>query len=383
MKLFVSCSVYLLITFCTTDECFADITVCEIFQQSHDKLKKSEFGTYNLDYKRKNLFSSDTANFSGFINFFSNSDSTFRYFYFKLINYHTFIKFDSAYYQTNEKSLEYNTSSNFLYKSWMHCFHDLVNFKHILKYCSDSSYTVKLIGTVKVEGAECFKLLVTMDSSQEVTGNILFYINKTSFIISKIEYTFYFQKEAQYECVLIKNLNLKGKKCSTYSKYYKSKIDSIENNYTYVERKTEKNNIKPLNVANRAPNFSLRNDSDSLITLYNLKDSIIILDFWYISCYPCLKTSPVLNYITDKYRNVKVLALNPYDEKNKIIQHKIKYKMNYETLVGTKNLITDYHVTAFPTIYILNSKYEIVKVIEGYNDNLKSEIEKFIIQASK
>src|SRR5690606_32656117 len=69
------------------------------------------------------------------------------------------------------------------------------------------------------------------------------------------------------------------------------------------------------NAGDIVPNFSARDyKSDNLINI-DFDNKIVVLDFWYSACLPCVKIIPTLNLLHNKYkRDVDFYAVNLSDD---------------------------------------------------------------------
>lgn len=91
---------------------------------------------------------------------------------------------------------------------------------------------------------------------------------------------------------------------------------------------------------------------------------LILLDFWYSNCYPCIQSFPTLNRLSEKYKNkgLKIIGLNPFDLEMPKDKMNIFLKDNpikYQSLFINDNTIKDLKIKVYPTIYIINNKGEI------------------------
>ncbi len=352
----------------------------DVLLKAYNKLKNSECGSYTVEYYRKNLFSVDTVHYKGYVNFFLNADSSFNNYFFRLNGQQSTLKYDSLYYQNNEVSRQYTVSNRLARNvSNYHCFIDIINYKNLLKYCSDTSYKIKIAGNQLINGKKCYNVQLSLNTGDEFAGDINIFIDKEKYSITSLQYAFYYQKETQFESITINNLVLNTHyKCTLNEIYYRQLADSIEKNFTCFQFSGEKKTLPSFNVFDTIPDFNLTSDSGGQTRLYDLKDSLIILDFWYISCYPCMKISPKLNEIQRKYGAIKVLSINNYDDKSKIISHRNKYDIKYEILIGSGEIASAFRIRGYPTVIIVNNKFQVLKIIEGYHDKILEEIEKVI-----
>jgi thiol-disulfide isomerase/thioredoxin len=93
-----------------------------------------------------------------------------------------------------------------------------------------------------------------------------------------------------------------------------------------------------------------------------------------MSCYPCIQALPALEEINKKYadKNVVVLVVNSTDLRVKRI-HKLpdffkKNPITYPTILPDKNVDEEYHVTGYPTMYIIDKNGKIALSQTGYGE---------------
>lgn len=123
--------------------------------------------------------------------------------------------------------------------------------------------------------------------------------------------------------------------------------------------------------------------NDSMQTVHT-KGKVVLLDFWYMACYACILSYPVINTLHDEFagnKSVEIYSVNVFDlDKNKqtkLRDYVKKYsmksslvKMNYEELHTFKT-------NAYPTFYVIVDG--VVKVIKtGTSDELYTELKTLI-----
>jgi len=73
--------------------------------------------------------------------------------------------------------------------------------------------------------------------------------------------------------------------------------------------------LKPLNIGDTLPDMVLHhvlNYKDSVVSLSDFKDKLLILDFWATWCGSCLKGMPKMDSLQTEFKNnLQVLFINP------------------------------------------------------------------------
>ena len=124
-------------------------------------------------------------------------------------------------------------------------------------------------------------------------------------------------------------------------------------------------------------------DSEEKFQLRNIHSDFIILDFWYTSCYPCIKSIPLVSNIARKYdrKYVTVYGANMIDNeiknKSRLDKFFINNPMPYPTIMLDNDRYSQWNLS-YPTFIILNDKFEVVYHETGYNENLETEVTEFL-----
>ena len=114
-----------------------------------------------------------------------------------------------------------------------------------------------------------------------------------------------------------------------------------------------------------------------------------ILDFWYTSCYPCIKSIPAINEVYTNYKDqgVAVYGINPVDDAIKNLARLEKFLQNnpmtYETILVDSKVGDAVCGEGYPTFVILDQDYKVVYKETGYNENLFQEVSSFLDEVLK
>lgn len=105
-----------------------------------------------------------------------------------------------------------------------------------------------------------------------------------------------------------------------------------------------------------APKFELRDLTGKIYSLEKLKGKIVVLNFWFIACKPCVNEMPVLNRIKKKYDPAKVvfLALS-LDGKAAIHAFLQTHQFDYTILPQAASVGEKYSLYAYPTSMVINA----------------------------
>lgn len=137
-----------------------------------------------------------------------------------------------------------------------------------------------------------------------------------------------------------------------------------------------------LKVGSVAPSWSLNSTRDETINLSDFAGRLVLVDFFYKSCYPCMLAIPELQDLHERYQDkgLNVIGINPVDTKEDDIEKfLIKRGVSYPVLLEGKEVSSQYHVSGYPTIYLLDQEGKILFVQVGYGEGVKAMLEEIII----
>ena len=104
----------------------------------------------------------------------------------------------------------------------------------------------------------------------------------------------------------------------------------------------------------------------------NLKGKVIVINFWFTSCQPCISEMPLLNNLVAAYKDTNVVFIAPaLSSKESIERFLKKYKFDYQIVPDQEEYAARLKVENFPTHIIVDKKGIIRQVEIGYNSMIK------------
>ncbi|MBM3178542.1 MAG: TlpA family protein disulfide reductase [Bacteroidetes bacterium] len=151
----------------------------------------------------------------------------------------------------------------------------------------------------------------------------------------------------------------------------------------------EKNRIKQVMRQNQpggqpmigqdAKNFEVTDINGNSYTLEGLKGKVVVLNFWFVECKPCIMEMPELNKLTEKFNqsDVVFLGLATSDE-NKIKNFLKNREFKYNLVANTKAIADTYQVFGFPSHVIIDKAGKITFYVTGLGPSTMADLEKGI-----
>lgn len=118
-----------------------------------------------------------------------------------------------------------------------------------------------------------------------------------------------------------------------------------------------------------APDFTLSDMNGKKWSLSDLRGKVVVLNFWYISCPPCVEEMPKLNEITKLYTPDKVVFLAlTFNDVEKVQTFLQKHEFKYNILPASTATDKKYKISGWPTSIVINKTGVITMAINISND---------------
>lgn len=114
--------------------------------------------------------------------------------------------------------------------------------------------------------------------------------------------------------------------------------------------------------------INLKLNNDKTVKISDFKGKVVLLDFWYRSCFPCLKAIPDLIKLQEEFKDdLVIIGINDIDDQEDVTGY-FEYKgVNYFSTYKTdKNISKSLKIITFPTTIIFNKQGEVVQTEIGF-----------------
>jgi len=139
-----------------------------------------------------------------------------------------------------------------------------------------------------------------------------------------------------------------------------------------------------LSAGEKAPEWSLENLDGKILTSEDVKNKVILFDFFGSYCAPCIFSIPMIKRLHEKYKNANVqfVPVNIDPGKESALKFASKYNITYPSFIKGKSVADQFHVSPIPTFYLVDKQGKIAFSADGYSDDLEktliSEIDKVL-----
>lgn len=354
----------------------------EILRKTSNLLQSKKSIDYKAVYRMKFFSGNDTFGHHGKAQLMRHSDDSLFHGKIRCTLNDTFFKFyDQEYiYGWNkitdsctrfEKKLTWaidgNVSSQIIWRNFLEP-------DRIAKKIDPLNKITKLEDTI-IDGTKCWNISVLFPDEEDFTeATRNYYIAQKDYMLLMETYRVKFQGDHQYNLFKLLSWDFDKVKNDIFSpRSFSSKMIVTD----YVEPKRDDASVRLLDSGTIAPAlYGKIYAKDTFPDTVDLKGRITVLDYWYMSCHPCIKAIPVLDSIQQLYaaKGVQVIGLNAYDNDEEGRARLPKFlsfnPMHYDILLIDKDIVSNYRVRSWPTIYIIDREGKIIHHHVGYGVNL-------------
>jgi len=127
-----------------------------------------------------------------------------------------------------------------------------------------------------------------------------------------------------------------------------------------------------------AAEFQLRGFDGGIYSLAALKGKVVLLDFWATWCGPCRRSMPETEELFTRYREqgLVVIGVDVNEDEPAIAAFLRKVRRSYPTAMSNSDILSAYHVTAYPTFVLIGHDGKILVHQIGFvEERLRSMVE--------
>jgi peroxiredoxin len=159
------------------------------------------------------------------------------------------------------------------------------------------------------------------------------------------------------------------------------KLDTLLAHYLLKENRNDEVVIEPssLKEGDSLPDFQINYLNKLSFNINQIQAELVLIDFWYKACYPCLLASKCIESVYKDFEEnkVSVIGINSYDKDiNSLKSFLQKRGVTYPiALDSTKSTAKKFNVTGYPSIFLLDMKSKkVLYSAVGYSDKVCTEI---------
>ncbi|GEM_PF-1296417 len=257
-----------------------------------------------------------------------------------------------------------------------------INPLALLEKIEDSVNIVKFSDTTFQNVSYWIISLFYPDEQQFTENQEQIWINQSNNLIEKRIWQIKFQNNIQYSEWNLTEINFEDIDPSELEKRIKGYMCKYKHEVYYEKTNTA---TPKLIEGEIAPDFSGQLFPDKKeFNLADLKENVVLLDFFYMACYPCVLAIPELVELQSEYGNIglRIIGINSVDHSEKGFKKLPDFinsnKINYPIVLVEKGVPALYNVQGYPSLFLINKKGEIIYSQQGYKAKMKDVIKSLI-----
>lgn len=136
-------------------------------------------------------------------------------------------------------------------------------------------------------------------------------------------------------------------------------------------------------IGESAPEFKMKDLDGKTISSKKAKGKVIVLNFWFTSCKPCISEIPELNEVYEKYKDNKNIIFTSitFDKKDRVDTFLNKHSIDYPVVSGAKDICDTFGITSYPTNIVIDKNGNYFDHISGGFPQIGSQISNSIQDA--
>lgn len=141
----------------------------------------------------------------------------------------------------------------------------------------------------------------------------------------------------------------------------------------------QQKNISSGMINQLAPDFKLVDATGKQWHLNELKGKVVVLNFWFVSCAPCIQEMPELNKLVAENKDQKDvvflgLSFNTQVQIDRFLKNR---QFDYTLLANSKDVDKLYKVTSWPTSIVID-KNGTIKFLTNSSSKIREELKTII-----
>jgi len=140
-----------------------------------------------------------------------------------------------------------------------------------------------------------------------------------------------------------------------------------------------------IGVGTKSPGFKGETLDGKTISFDDLKDKVVVLNFWFIGCKPCVMEMPELNKLVAKYKgNSDIVFVSiAMDDKKNIDGFLRTHPFDYQIIPRGNKIMSSFDVNVYPTHIVVGKDGVIQHRTYGLGSNTIGDLESKIRNAMK
>ncbi|MCR9253874.1 MAG: TlpA family protein disulfide reductase [bacterium] len=124
--------------------------------------------------------------------------------------------------------------------------------------------------------------------------------------------------------------------------------------------------------------FELPGLDGNMVSSESMEGKIVVYNFWFTSCRPCIEELPQLNELVEKYGDRITFVAPTFNDKAMVDKFLKRREFKYQILTDGNDLSKEMNITSYPTHLVVDEKGIIRKVFIGANQFIGQKLDSAI-----
>ncbi|CAA6825323.1 MAG: Unknown protein [uncultured Aureispira sp.] len=122
-------------------------------------------------------------------------------------------------------------------------------------------------------------------------------------------------------------------------------------------------------IGKKIPAILVKTLKGKTYDLSKMQGKIVLLNFWFAACKPCITEISSFNELQDKYKSKNLVILSVGTDKKEVAKKVVDEKnMRYAVVADRKDIAEQMEVSTYPTSFLIDRKGIIRQVFIGASD---------------
>jgi peroxiredoxin len=130
----------------------------------------------------------------------------------------------------------------------------------------------------------------------------------------------------------------------------------------------------------KVPDFTVKTIKGESISLAELNGKVVVINFWFTSCAPCIAEMPALNKLVEEFKDSDVVFIAfARDDANELARFLEKRPFNFNIVASANDMAKSYCVELFgwPTSMVVDKSGIVRKITSGAFTDERAETQIF------
>ncbi len=139
-------------------------------------------------------------------------------------------------------------------------------------------------------------------------------------------------------------------------------------------------------IGTKAPTFEMKDTDGNIISSESTKGKIVVLNFWFTTCKPCIMEIPELNEVYNKYKDSEdiIFASITFDKEDEVNTFLKKHPLKYPVVANSEQTTTNFGISGYPTNIVIDKNGNYSDITSGgfpqIGEHIENSIEKALQQ---